>query len=115
MGIFQSDMPKGITKDEFALVRGELLSAPFGSEAKLTAQQVDAIMDMLAVAADHPDTYAEHEHNIAEVDSGEAQMIESRIVGKAGLTFSPAQRAHVHTVLTKYVSQNIVHHTLGLF
>jgi len=116
MGIFSSDIPNGITKNELVLVRGELMNDRFGEIGeKLTPHQVDSIMDMLEVASDHPDNFAERDHNLAQVDAGEARMIESRLKNKGGISFTSAQQAHVHKVLSKYVSQNIVRHTLGIF
>jgi len=116
MGIFASDIPKGITKNELVLVRGELMKDRFGEIGqKLTEDQVDAVMDMLEVAAGNADSFAEREHNLAQVDEGEVRTIENRIKGKHGISFTPAQQAHVHAVLKKYVDQNIVRRTLGIF
>ena len=106
MSLFGAPKPGGITKEELTFVRGELLSAPFGHSAeKLTETQVSEIIEDLTMAMD-PDTAQDLKYGWAQVDAAEAAEIEAAAANSKGLKYSPAQVAHIHTVLAKYLAIN---------
>ena len=105
MSVFGSNIPKGITKAEMIYVRGELKSAPFGSAAKLNDHQVDEIMERLTLCLD-PDSVAERQQHMGQVDQTEADEIETQAAQDRSLNLSSAQQAHLKAVLQKYVDIN---------
>ncbi len=103
MSLFGPARPAGITKDELLYIRGELKNAPFGhGEEKLSDRQVDEIIEDLTLSMD-PDTAQDIKYGWAQVNATEAREIEDDAANGKGLSYSPAQISHIHSVLEKYL------------
>lgn len=106
MSLFGGARPAGITKEELLFIRGELLSAPFGhGNEKLTSQQADEIIEYLTMSMD-ADSAQDMQRGWAQVSSIEVAAIEKNAANGKGVKYSPAQLAHIHTVLDKYLKIN---------
>ena len=99
MSLFGPSMPKGISKNEIPLLRGQLLSGHGGES--ISRVTVERIMELVDMAMDS-DTHAERVNHRESVSAEEATRIEEHLANN----LSGTQKAFVHKVFAEFIAQN---------